>query len=162
MNNKDSRQQIKMNNFYSKSNTKINQIIWNSVDNMDESLIHSLNSKLFDTYHAKINLLFNLLYSTEPLPIKDKQSIMKFFNLIAPLNNEFNLGSYSWNFKIAENRLYVQNSISKMDFNDNLQTKYLEPIKTILNLSNIKYDYYHIKSSRFYKTVDIIFVINFE
>ena len=162
MNNTDFYQKLKMNNFYDKSNTSMNKIIWDSIDTADETLIHSLNAKLFDTYHAKINLLFNLLYSSEPLPIKDKKSVIKFFNVIAPLNNEFNMGSYSWNFKTSKKRLYVQNSISKIDLNDYLRAKYLEPIKCILNFSNIKYDYYQLKSNRFYKNVDIVFVFDFE
>ena len=162
MNNKDFHQQIKMNNFYNKSNSNINDIIWNSIETADESLIKSLNTKLFDTYHAKINLLFNLLYSSEPLPIKDKKSIIKFFKIIAPLNNEFNMGSYTWNFKLSENKLYVQNSILKKDLNEYIHTKYLNPIKYILKLSNINFDYYQLKSNRYYKNMDVIFVFDFE
>jgi hypothetical protein len=162
MNNKDFHQQIKMNNFYDKSNSNMNELIWDSIETADETLIRSLNSKLFDTYHGKINLLFNLLYSNEPLPIKDKKSVVKFFNIIAPLNNEFNMGSYSWNFKSCEKRLYVQNSVSKIDFNDYLQVKYLNPVKCVLNLSNIKFDYFQMKSNRYYKNMDIVFVFDFE
>jgi len=162
MNNKDFHQQIKMNNFYDKSNSNVNELIWNTIESADDTLIRSLNTKLFDTYHAKINLLYNLLYSTEPLPIKDKKSITKFFNIIAPLNNEFNMGSNVWNFKLLEKKLYVQNSVTKIDLNDYLQVKYLEPIKHILNLSNINFDYYQLKSNRFYKNIDIVFVFDLE
>jgi hypothetical protein len=133
-------------------------LIFNSIETADEMLIHSLNSKIFDTYGAKINLLFNLLYSTETLPINTMKSIMHFFNIISPLNNEFNMGSYKWNFKTVENRLYVQNSITKHDLNDYVKLKYLNPLNKVLTISNLTFDYYQIKSSRFYKNVDIIFV----
>ena len=162
MNNKDLLQKIKMNNFYDKSNSNVNELIWNSIETADETLIHSLNTKLFDTYHAKLNLLYNLLYSTEPLPIKDKRSIIKFFSVIAPLNNEFNMGSFSWNFKSSGTRLYVQNSITKADLNDYLKVHYLNPIKSVLKQSGIKFDYYQFKSNRFYRNVDIVFVFDFE
>jgi hypothetical protein len=161
MSNKDLRQQVVMNNFYNKSNNNLNQVIWDSVETADDSLIHSLNTKLFDTYRAKLNLLFNLLYSTQPLPIKDKDSVLKFFKIIAPLNNEFNMGSYSWNFKVYEKRLYVQNSVCKIDFNDHLVNGYLDPIKRILEFSNIKFKYYQMKSNRYYKNIDIIYVFDF-
>ena len=155
MNNKDFLQKIKMNNFYDKSKSNVNELIWNSIETADETLIHSLNTKIFDTYHAKLNLLYNLLYSTEPLPIKDKKSIIKFFNVIAPLNNEFNMGSHSWNFKISEKRLFVQNSITKIDLNDYLKVHYLNPIKSVLKISGIEFDYYQFKSNRFYRTKNI-------
>ena len=162
MNNKDLLQKIKMNNFYNKSNSNINELIWNLIETADETLIHSLNTKLFDTYHAKLNLLYNILYSTEPLPIKDKKSIIKLFNVIAPLNNEFNMGSYSWNFKSSGKRLFVQNSITKIDLNDYLKVHYLNPIKSVLKNSGITFDYYQFKSNRFYRNVDIVFVFDFE
>ena len=162
MNNKEFYQQIKMNNFYNKSNVNMNELIWNSIETADETLICSLNTKLFDTYHAKINLLFNLLYSSEPLPIKDKKSVIKFFNVIAPLNNEFNMGSYTWNFKSSGKRLYVQNSVSKIDLNDYLRVRYLNPIKCILNFSHLQFEYYQMKSNRYYKNVDIVYVFDFE
>jgi hypothetical protein len=162
MDNKDFLQKIKMNNFYDKSNSDVNELIWNSIETADETLIHSLNKKIFDTYHAKLNLLYNLLYSTDPLPIKDKKSIIKFFNIMAPLNNEFNMGSYNWNFKIVEKRLFVQNSITKTDLNDYLKVHYLNPIKSVLKQSGVKFDYYQFKSNRFYRNVDIVFVFDFE
>lgn len=161
MNNTDYPQKIKMNNTYTRSNPNINDLIWNSIETADENLINSLNTKLFDTYRAKLNLLYNLLYSQQPLPIKDKKSITKFFNIIAPLNNEFNMGSYSWNFKSIEKKLYVQNSITKVDLTDYLKEHYLNPIKKIFTLSGIKFDYYQINSNRYYKSIDIIFVFNF-
>ena len=82
MNNKDFLQKIKMNNFYDKSKSNVNELIWNSIETADETLIHSLNTKIFDTYHAKLNLLYNLLYSTEPLPIKDKKSIINLIKIL--------------------------------------------------------------------------------
>jgi hypothetical protein len=158
MNNTDYLQKIKMNNFYNKSNSNLNLVIWDSIETADENLIHSLNTKLFDTYRAKLNLLYNLLYSNQPLPITDHKSIIKFFNIIAPLNNEFNMGSYAWNFKLDNGKLYVQNSITKFDLNDYLKENYLNPIKSILELSKINHDYYEFKSNRYYKSIDIVFV----
>lgn len=162
MNNKDLQQEIKMNNFYSKSNDHLNQLIWDSIETADDSLIHSINTKLFDTYRAKLNLLFNLLYSNKPLPIKDKDSVLKFFKIISPLNNEFNMGSYNWNYKFHNGKLFVQNSISKTDLNDNLINNYLNPIKKILDFSNIKFKYWEMKSNRYYKNIDLVYVFDFQ
>jgi len=160
MNNKNFLQETMMNNFYNKTNNNLNNEIWNTIQKADEMLIHSLNNKLFDTYHAKINLLFSLLYSDKPLPLNDKNSIIKFFNIISPLNNEFNLGSYNWNYKLVDGKLFVQNSILKSDFNKEINLKYFNPIKNILNLSNINFEYYEFKSNRFFKNIDIIYVFN--
>jgi hypothetical protein len=161
MNNKDFKQQIFMNNVYDNSNSNLNNVIWNSIETADDVLIKSLNSKLFNTYQAKLNLLYNLLYSNNPLPINNKQSITKFFKIMSPLNNEFNLASFSWNFKFYNDKLYIQNSISKSDFNDFFEMNFLNPIKNILNLSNVNFDFYLFKSNRYYKNLDIVFVFKF-
>jgi hypothetical protein len=154
-------QQTQLNNFYSKSNTNMNQIIWDSIETADESLILALNSKITNTYRAKINLLYNLLHSTKPLPLTDAKSVIKFFNIIAPLGNEFSFGCFSWNFKLVGKRLYVQNSVSKLDLNDYLRYNFLNPIKRVLKVSNVKFNYYQLKSARFYRSVDVVYVIDF-
>lgn len=161
MNKIDYLQQTQMNNFYSKSNTSMNQVIWDSIESADDSLILALNSKITNVYRAKINLLYNLLHSTKPLPLSDVKSVKKFFNVIAPLGNEFSFGCFSWNFKLVDNRLYIQNSVSKTDLNDYLRYHFLNPIKRILKISNVKYNYYQLKSARFYRSVDVVFVVDF-
>ena len=40
-----------------------------------------------------------------------------------------------------------------------LYKKYINPIKKILKLSKLNFKYYELKSNRFYKNIDIIFVI---
>ena len=139
-------QQIIITNTYNNQSNNLNKLIWDSIETADDSLIHSLNNKLTDTYRQKINLIFNILYSPCPLEITGEQSIKKFFNILSPLNNEFSMGSFKWNYKVDESKLYVQNSITKYDLNDYLKEKYLNPIQNILKISNVKFDYYEIKS----------------
>jgi hypothetical protein len=163
--NVDHKQSCIMNNIYSKSNSDYNQVIWDTIDKADDSLIKSLNAKIFDVYQGKLNLINNILNSTIPLPIKTRDDIKKLFNIIAPLNNEYNFGSYKWNFMIPKNQnekiLLIQNSITKYNFNEYVLKKYIEPIQNILKLSNIDYKYFEFKSKRFYKNIDIVFVIRF-
>ena len=160
--NKDFKQSLIMNNVYSKSNTKYNKIIWDTIEKADDSLINTINSKIFDTYHAKINLINNLLYSTEPLPIFNSSDIIKFFSILSPLNNEYNLGSFAWDHITHDKLLIVQNSILKSDMNQYVFSKYISPIKNIISLSGFKVHLYQISSKRFNKTIDLIFVIELE
>jgi hypothetical protein len=161
----DVNQSIMMNNSYLKTNNEYNNVynnvIWNMIECADESLIKSLNSKLFNIYNAKINIINNLLNSTDPLPIKNKKDIVKFFNILSPLNNEYHLASYKWNMKMHNGYLLIQNSICKSDLSNYLYDKYINPIHKILGLSKIKYRYYEFKSDRYYKNIDIIFCIGF-
>ena len=160
----DPKQSIYMYNDYSKTNNKYSNIIWNEIDNglSDESLIKSINDKLFDTYSAKINIINNLLNSSNPLPILEKKDIIKFFNVLSPLNNEYNFASYTWNFKMYNGYLMIQNSICKADYCEYIKNKYINPIKNILEMTKFKFKYYEFKSNRFYKNIDIIFVIALE
>ena len=160
--NKDYKQSCIMNNIYEKSNSSYNKLIWNNIQSADETIIKAINAKIFDTYLAKINLINNLLYSKEPLPINNSMDIIKFFSILAPLNNEYNLGSFTWDHILHDKLLIVQNSILKCDFNQNILNKYINPIKNILELSNFKVNMFQFKSKRFNKTIDLIYVIQLE
>jgi len=159
MENKDFKQTCIMNNVYNKSDTRYNKLIWNNIDTPDEELLKSINSKIFDPYHAKINLINNLLYSNEPLPINDKTDIVKFFSILAPLNNEYNFGSYNWEHITYDKLLIFQNSILKSNYNQYVYTKYINPIRNVLKLSKFKVNFFQFTNKRFKKTVDLIFVI---
>ena len=159
MDNKNSKQKIIMNNQYEKSNPTYNKLIWDTIYSEDSTLIKNINSKILDTYHAKINLINNLLYSPEPLPISNPNDIIKFFNILSPLNNEYNLGSFSWDYILHDKLLIFQNSILKSDYNKYVLNKYINPIKNILNMSRFKVNLFQFKSKRFNKTIDLIFVI---
>jgi len=161
MDNKNSKQKIIMNNQYEKSNPVYNKLIWDTIHLGDSELIKNINSKILDTYQQKINLINNLLYSLEPLPISksNPNDIIKFFNIISPLNNEYNLGSFTWDYILHDKLLIFQNSILKSDYNKYVLNKYINPIKNILNMSGFKVNLFQFKSKRFNKTIDLIFVI---
>lgn len=154
-------QKLRMNNFYDRSVTKYNNLIWENIETADNAMVDYLNNKIFDTYRKRLNLLNNILYSTEGLPIKTRADVKKFFNIIAPLNNEHNLGTYNWTFKDVEKRLYIHNSLLKVDLNINLKIYFLNPIKRVLKLSGVNFKYYEFKSMRYYRSVDIVFVVDF-
>jgi hypothetical protein len=159
MNSKNSKQSIIMNNQYEKSNPVYNKLIWDTIHLGDSELIKNINSKISDTYHAKINLINNLLYSTKPLPMSNSNDIIKFFNILSPLNNEYNLGSFTWDYILHDKLLIFQNSILKSDYNKYILNKYINPIKNILIISGFKVNLFQFKSKRFNKTIDLIFVI---
>ena len=61
------------------------------------------------------------------------EDLKKFFNWIAPLNNEYNFGSFEWQKKIIKNnekkRIIFQNSISKNDICTYMYKNYIDLIK---------------------------------
>ena len=155
-------QKFMMNNSYSRSVPEYNKLIWNNIETADESMLRYLNNKVVDTYRMKLNLIYNILYSSEGLFIRYKKDVLKLFNIIAPLSNEYNLGNYKWSHKIVDNRLYIQNSVLKIDFNDHFRIYFLNPLKRLLRLSGVDYKYYHFKSTRYYRNVDLVFAFDFQ
>ena len=156
------RQKIIMNNFYARSKSEYNDLIWDNIETADDAMLKHLNNKILDTYRMRLNLINNILYSTEGLNISYKKDVLKLFNILAPLSNEYNLGSYKWSHKIVDNKLYIQNSVLKFDFTDNFRIYFLNPIKRLLKLSGIQYKYYHFKSTRYYRNIDIVFTFDFQ
>ena len=152
-------QNIKMNNiiFYNQ-NIDPNYLL-EKLSILDEDLIKNINNKIISTYNAKLNLI-NYVLSSEKTNIKYVlNNIKNFFIFLNPLNNEYNLGSYEWNFKTVDNLLLVQNSISKLLINYNFNNNYINKIKNILSNSNIEYKYHEFKVRRYYKSLDIVFSI---
>jgi len=146
-------QSIKMNNVITPN------YILNNLTTSDEELIKNMNSKIISVYSAKINLINYVLNSNETIINNNVHEIKKFFRFINPLNNEYSLDSYEWDFKLVDNLLLVQNSIPKIlaDKTCIFYLNYIKKIKNILNNSELEYKYHEFKKARFYKNLDIIF-----
>ena len=155
-------QSIKMNNVITYNNNIDPNYILNKIDVFDEELIKNMNSKIISTYGAKINLINYVLNNNDTLIKSNISEIKKFFIFINPLNNEFNMGSYEWDFKIVNNLLLIYNSIPKILAIDNFYDNFINKIKNIFNNSKIEYKYHEYKTARFYKNLDILFSIKIE
>jgi hypothetical protein len=152
-------QSIKMNNVISYNNNIDPNYVLNNLVATDEDLIKTMNSKIMSVYSAKINLINYVLNSKETIINDNITEIKKFFKFISPLNNEYSLDSYEWNFKFVNNLLLVQNSIPKIlaDKTCIFYLNYITKIKNVLNNSDLEYKYHEYKTARFYKKLDIIF-----
>ena len=152
-------QSIKMNNIITYNNNIDPNYILNNLVVTDEELIKNMNNKIMSVYSAKINLINYVLNSNETIIKNNILDIKNFFKFINPLNNEYSLDSYEWNFKIVNNLLLVHNSIPKMlaDKTCIFYLNYITKIKNVLNNSNLKYKYHEYKTARFYKNLDTIF-----
>jgi hypothetical protein len=159
---KDYYQKFMMNNTYSRSKPNYNKLIWDNIETVDDTMIKYLNNKIVDTYRMKLNLVYNILYSLEGLPIRYKKDVLKLFNIFAPLSNEFSLASYKWSHKIVDNRLFIHNSVLRVDFNDHFKMFFLNPIKRLLRLSGVDYKFYYFKSTRYNRNIDIVFAFDFQ
>ena len=152
-------QSIKMNNVITYNNNIDPNYVLNNLGTTDEELIKTMNSKIMSVYSAKINLINYVLNSKETIIKNNISDIKKFFKFISPLNNEYSLDSYEWNFKLVDNLLLVQNSIPKIlaDKTCIFYLNYITKIINILNNSDLIYKYHEFKTARFYKNLDIIF-----
>jgi hypothetical protein len=155
-------QLIMNNNIENKCNNM--DFIWNNINTSDAYIIKKMSSMLTNEYQEKLNLIHSLLYSNNSLPLKNFTDIINFFYFISPLNNEFLLASYKWNIKILKDennndKLFIQNSVNKVDSCNLFYNKYINPIKNILTNSGVKFHYFEFKCNRFYKSKDIVWVI---
>jgi len=92
-------QSIKMNNVITYNNNIDPNYVLNNLGSTDEDLIKTMNSKIMSVYSAKINLINYVLNSKETIINNNLSEIKKFFKFISPLNNEYSLDSYEWDFK---------------------------------------------------------------
>ena len=133
-------------------------IIKNAIENGDNDILKNFHNIVFSDHEIRIHLIKKILLSDYIIK-NDIIEIKKFFGMLSPLNIEYNLGSKMWNFKIYNNYLLVQNNILKTNLSMWFYENYLNHISKILKLSNIDYNYKEFKNRRFFKSKDIVFVI---
>ena len=137
--------------------------LYNNLNNLDENMLKIMNNKIINPYQCKLNLLNYILKNGENIIIKNRIDIKKFFNTLNPLNNFYELGSFEWQFDDLEidNKkfLLVKNSVLKENMIDDFYVNYIDQIKKIFINNKLDFTYEEFKTPRFYKSVDIIFII---
>ena len=136
-------------------------IVINSINNGNCDLIDNINKKIMTINDQRLFLIQKILNSNYKINY-NLNDIKKFFCMLSPLNIEYNLGDKCWCFKKHKKYLLVQNCVLKINLSPLFYDIYINKIKNILDISNIKYYYKEFKDRRNYKTKDIIFIIDIE
>lgn len=138
--------------------------ILNNIYSTDDDINLQLYKHLLCPYQKRLNLMNLILKSNLIIPLNNMIQIIKFFNWLSPLNNEFNMGSKDWAFKKIKygnkQKFLLQNSISKQDMGRSFYSNYIDLIKKKLSESKTNYYYFEFKSKRFNKIKDVIWVFD--
>lgn len=157
------RQQIIMNN-YKKTTINNNQFILNNIYSTDDEIYSQIYNQISNPYQKKLNTIWLLLKSDLIIPMSSMIDIIRFFNWLSPLNNEFNMGSKDWDFKKIKygnkEKFLLQNSISKQDIGRTFYSNYIDLVKAKLSLASVNFCYFEFKSKRFNKVKDIIWAFD--
>jgi hypothetical protein len=157
------KQQIIMNN-YKETNILNKDLILNNIYSTDDEIYSQIYRQIDNPYQKRLNIILLLLKSDIPIPLIDMTEIIRFFNWLSPLNNEFNLSSKNWSFKTIKygnkEKFLLQNSISKKDMGKTFYSNYIDLIKKKLTDSKVIYFYFEFKSKRFNKVKDIIWAFD--
>lgn len=139
-------------------------LILNNIYSTDDDIYLQIYKQIDNPYQKRLNIIDLLLKSDLIIPMNNSIDIIRFFNWLSPLNNEYNLSSKDWAIKTIKyankKKILLHNSISKNDMGKSFYSNYIDPIKKKLLLSNVQYCYFEFKSKRFNKVKDIIWVFN--
>lgn len=157
------RQQIIMNN-YKETFITNNQLILNNIYSTDDEIYSQIYKQISNPYQKRLNTIGLLLKSDLKIPMVNMTDIIRFFNWLSPLNNEFNMGSKDWVWKKIKygnkEKFLLQNSISKQDMGRTFYSNYIDLVKSKLALAGINFCYFEFKSKRFNKVKDIIWAFD--
>lgn len=157
------KQQIIMNN-YKKTFITNNQLILNNIYSTDDEIYSQIYKQISNPYQKRLNTIGLLLKSDLVIPMVNMTDIIRFFNWLSPLNNEFNMGSKDWAWKKIKygnkQKFLLQNSISKQDMGRTFYSNYIDLVKSKLALAGINFCYFEFKSKRFNKVKDIIWAFD--
>lgn len=135
-------------------------LILNNIYSFDDEIYSQIYKQIENPYKKKLNIMNLILESDLKIPMSTHTDIIKFFNWLSPLNNEYNMSSKDWNIKTIEyankKSILLQNSISKKDMGGKFYSNYIDLIKKKLSDSKVEYIYFEFKSKRFNKVKDIV------
>lgn len=157
------RQQIIMNNC---KETRIlnNELILNNIYSTNDEMYSQIYKQILNPYQKRLNTMYLLLKSDLVIPMLTITDIIRFFNWLTPLNNEFNMSSKDWAYKKIKygnkQKFLLQNSISKQDMGKTFYSNYIDLVKNKLTLGNVNFYYFEFKSKRFNKVKDIIWAFD--
>ena len=138
-------------------------ILWENLNsNSNTYSLKELNDMFIDKSVININLINYLLKSDGKILFRDQNNLIKLFEMLEHLNLIYLMASNTWNHKIEDSKLFIQNSISKQDATSGFYNNYINLIKKKLIESNINFNYFEFRLKRFNKTKDIIFVFDLE
>ena len=157
------KQQIIMNN-YKETQLLNTELILNNIYSTDDEIYSQIYNQISNPYQKRLNTIGLLLKSNLIIPMSNMTDIIRFFNWLSPLNNEFNMGSKDWAWKKIKygnkEKFLLQNSISKQDIGRTFYSNYIDLVKAKLTLAGINFCYFEFKSKRFNKVKDIIWAFD--
>lgn len=140
------------------------ELVLKNIYSTDDDIYSQIYLQIFNPYQKKINIITMLLKSDLLIPFSNYLEIIKFFNWLSPLNNEFGMSSKDWEIKTIKygnkEKILLHNSISKQDMGKTFYSNYIDVIKKKLSLGNVTYYYFEFKSKRFNKIKDIIWAFD--
>jgi hypothetical protein len=134
------------------------KVIYDNLEKMEEKEINIYYNKLTNINTQKREIM-KILIESKKIEIKTKEEIEKFFKKISIISNENNLGSREWRIIEIENKLIINNCMTKYHYRIN--KKLIENIEEILRRNKINYKLQILKNNRFYKTLQINFIFIF-
>ena len=118
-------------------------ILWENLNsNSNTYSLKELNDMFIDKSVININLINYLLKSDGKILFRDQNNLIKLFEMLEHLNLIYLMASNTWNHKIEDSKLFIQNSISKQDATSSFYNNYINLIKKKLIESNINFNYF--------------------
>lgn len=140
------------------------ELVLKNIYSTDDDIYSQIYSQISNPYQKKLNIITMLLKSDLVIPLSTHIDVIKFFNWLSPLNNEFGMSSKDWEIKTIKygnrEKILLHNSISKQDMGRTFYSNYIDVVKKKLSLSNVPYCYFEFKSKRFNKIKDIIWAFD--
>ena len=140
------------------------ELILNNIYSTNDEIYSQIYKQISNPYQKRLNTMYLLLKSDLVIPMSNMIDIIRFFNWLSPLNNEFNMSSKDWTFKKIKygnkQKFLLQNSISKQDLGKTFYSNYIDLVKKKFDLSGINFCYFEFKSKRFNKVKDIIWAFD--
>lgn len=131
------------------------KVIYENIEKMEEREINIYYNKLVDMRSKKQEIM-KILIKKGNIEIRDMEDVIKFFKKISIISSEYNLGCDEWRIFRKEDRIIINNCITKYHYR--IHKKYIEDISKILTKNDIKYELQILKNNRFYKTLQINFI----
>ena len=139
--------------------SNVEDFIFDNSNMKDDDKLNYINTKISGHNETKKNIANYILNSKKNIKLTEIDNLSTFFNLLKPLNSEYDLGMPYWEINVYKDKKIItfHNNVSKVYYKF-IYDKYIDKIKKKLVNCKTEFYYKELKEYRYNKTIEVIFI----
>jgi len=135
------------------------EYIYKNIERMEEREMDNIIKRMRNIREKREEIMGYIIRGGEIKIGREKEEIEELFKKIGVISGRNRLGDEEWRIIEIGDKIIMNNSITKYHYKERKNREIIEDIKRILERSGIEYEYMEKRNSRYYKSININYII---